>query len=284
MHLSKPNAMKTLFVTDLDGTLLQPDATLSQDTRDILHELLAKGFPLTIATARTMNSVLPMLAGLPFRLPLILQNGAVLYDMQQKKIVDAAGIGTESYCKVCDLFAEYGFIGFVFCVPDGKLACCYTELRTEHMRSYYAEHANGGARFMQVTDYHELAARTPVFLSVNAPHENLDALHAELQQIAGIAVAYYRDVYEPEIWYLEVTAPEASKYHGICKVKEMCRADHVTGFGDNRNDFPLFAACDLKIAVGNADAALKERADLIIGRNTENAVAHYLRAQFQNHI
>ncbi|MBR6106586.1 MAG: HAD family hydrolase [Oscillospiraceae bacterium] len=271
----------TLFVTDLDGTLLQPDVTVSDRSFAILSELLERGLPLTVATARTSFSVMPILRGLPFRLPLILQNGSVLHDPVHDRIVHAAVIGAEAFQAVLALFAEFGFNGFVFCVPADQLECCYTELTTEHMRQYYAERRMKYDKpFRQVGSLHALTERNPVFLSLHGPPVRLDPLYARLRELPGISVTYYRDVYERDIWYLEVSAPDASKYHGICRLREMTGAGTVIGFGDNHNDIPLFRACDRKIAVGNAADELKSLADEIIGCNTENAVAEYLHALF----
>lgn len=277
MHRWSPIVTDTLFVADLDGTLLTPDAAVSPRTREILTRLLGDGLPLTVATARTSISVVPLLEGLPFKLPLILQNGSVLHDPVTGKIVDAADIAADAFLQVLEVYERFGRNGFVFCVPEDTLTCCYNALTTPHMEQYFAERqAKHGHLFRQVPTLAALKDRRPVFLSLNAPKAQLDPVYTALSQITGIRLTYYRDVYEPEIWYLEITSPEASKYHGIQKVKALTGAQHVTGFGDNRNDFPLFDACDTKIAVGNAAEELKARADLVIGRNTEDAVAEYL--------
>jgi Cof subfamily protein (haloacid dehalogenase superfamily) len=266
-----------LYVTDLDGTLLTPDVTVSQHTREILSGLLEKGLPLTVATARTSFTVMPILKDLPFQLPFILQNGAVLHDPRTDRIVAAAGIAPEAFLQVLGCYEKYGFNGFVFCVPGDVLECCYTELSTPHMVRYYRERQERYAKpFCQVENLRQLAEKRPVYLSLNAPKPRLDPVYTALKEISGISVAYYQDVYERDIWYLEVSAPEASKYHGIKKIQAMTGAERVVGFGDNHNDFPLFDACDTRIAVANAAPELKARADIIIGANTEDAVAEYL--------
>ena len=277
MHRWNRTVIDTLYVTDLDGTLLHPDVTVSRHSKEILSGLLEKGLPLTAATARTSFSVMPILSGLPLKLPLILQNGAVLHDPAQDRIVQAASIAPEAYLQVIRCYADFGCNGFVFCVPEEHLQCCYTALTTPHMQRYYAERREKYRKpFFQVESLQMLAAMHPVYLSLNAPKERLDPVYQAVQSISGISAAYYRDVYEPEIWYLEVSAPEASQYHGIQTLREMTGAKRVVGFGDNLNDLPLFAACDVRIAVGNAAEALKAQADIVIGRNTEDAVAHYL--------
>lgn len=281
MVLWRKDVTDTLYVTDLDGTLLQPDVTVSDRSVRILSALLEQGLLLTAATARTSFSVMPILERLPVRLPLILQNGAVLHDPVTDRIVSAAPIAPDVFLNVISLYAEYGFNGFVFCVPEDQLRCCYTKLSTPHMQRYYQERRQKYQKpFIQVRQLADLAGQNPVYLSLNAPKQRLDPVYEAVRQIAGISVAYYRDVYEPEIWYLEISAPDASKYHGIQKVRKLTGAKRVVGFGDNLNDLPLFRACDEKIAVGNAAEELKALADTVIGCNTEDAVAVYLQSVF----
>ena len=276
------NVIDTLYITDLDGTLLMPDAAVSAETVAILTPLLKAGLPLSCATARTSFSVIQILGGLPMQLPLILQNGSVLHDPRTDRIVYAAEIGQTAFKELTDLIASFEFNGFVFCVPEDTLTCCYTELSTKHMREYYeARKTQFGKPFLQMDSMKAIAGMHPVFLSLHAEKAVLDPFYAAVRQIPGISVSYYQDVYEPEIWYIEMSAPDASKYHGVLRLKEVTGAKRVVGFGDNLNDLPLFAACDLKIAVGNAADALKENADLIIGCNTDNAVASYLSDVFR---
>ena len=272
----------TLYITDLDGTLLMPDATVSAESREILTPLLEAGLPLSCATARTSYSVMQILEGLPMQLPLILQNGSVLHDPRTNRIVYAAEIEQSAFLRLTDLIASFGFNGFVFCVPADSLVCCYTELSTPHMQEYYRVRSGQfGKPFVKMESMREIAGMHPVFLSLHAEKAVLDPFYEAVTQLDGVSVSYYRDVYEPEIWYIEMSAPDASKYHGILRLKEMTGAKEVVGFGDNFNDLPLFAACNRKIAVGNAADALKAQADLVIGCNTENAVAQYLSGVYR---
>lgn len=271
--------IKVLYVTDLDGTLLHPDAVISDRTYEILSDELEKGLPLTVATARTDYSVLPILRGLPFRLPMILQNGAMLFDPVNKRILHAACIAPDAYTSVCDCLSQCGINGFAYCIPDDLLNCCYTELTTAHMQQFYQERKNRYDKpFRQVQRLTDIAEQKPVYVTVNAPQVLLDPLAKMLESVKGISVSYYRDVYRTEIWYLEISAPDATKYHGVQRLREIIGAETVVGFGDNRNDLPLFAACDDKIAVSNAAPELKAQADRVIGANTEDAVAVYLRS------
>ena len=63
--------MNTIYVSDLDGTLLRDDATLSAFSRNVLRELLRNDIPFTVASARNVTSIRAILAGLKLHLPVI---------------------------------------------------------------------------------------------------------------------------------------------------------------------------------------------------------------------
>ena len=71
---------KVLYVSDLDGTLMRSDITLSDYTVQTINELVDKGMNFTYATARSIESAIPIAGGLKLKLPVITRNGAVLAD------------------------------------------------------------------------------------------------------------------------------------------------------------------------------------------------------------
>lgn len=77
---------------------------------------------------------------------------------------------------------------------------------------------------------------------------------------------------------LQLTHAKATKQHAITKLAEILNVTDadIIGVGDGHNDFPLFKACGLRIAVGNAVASLKEKADYVAPSVSEDAVAHVI--------
>lgn len=59
-------------------------------------------------------------------------------------------------------------------------------------------------------------------------------------------------------------------------MKEKTGADRVVAFGDNLNDIPMLQAADVAVAVENALPEVKEIADIVIGPNTDDAVAEFI--------
>ena len=76
---------KTLFVSDLDGTLLGAGAVFPEGLNlvDRINGLVGRGVNFTYATARTIQSVKDILCGIPFPSPVALMNGVVIRDMNR---------------------------------------------------------------------------------------------------------------------------------------------------------------------------------------------------------
>lgn len=62
---------KTLYISDLDGTLLNSDKEITTYTRDTLNKLMAGGLQFSIATARTASSAVKILSGLNINVPVV---------------------------------------------------------------------------------------------------------------------------------------------------------------------------------------------------------------------
>ena len=69
-----------LYVSDLDGTLMRSDGTLSPETARMINALTARGTAFTYATARSIESARTIAGGLNLPLPAITRNGCVLAD------------------------------------------------------------------------------------------------------------------------------------------------------------------------------------------------------------
>lgn len=72
--------MTTLYVSDLDGTLLNDNQKLDEESLETLNSLIDRGMNFTIATARSIDSVRSIINGLNLRLPIILINGVFIFD------------------------------------------------------------------------------------------------------------------------------------------------------------------------------------------------------------
>ena len=71
---------RVLYVSDLDGTLMRNDETISAYTERTLNKLIGEGLAFTYATARSVESARTITGGLKLKLPVVTRNGTVLAD------------------------------------------------------------------------------------------------------------------------------------------------------------------------------------------------------------
>src|SRR5258708_12732774 len=74
---------KAVFL-DMDGTLLKSDHSVSDLTKQTIRKLIAKGIPVTLVSARPLNSILPTLRdiGIPEHYPLVTLNGGYIVETE----------------------------------------------------------------------------------------------------------------------------------------------------------------------------------------------------------
>ena len=95
----KYDLAKTLFVTDLDGTLLRSDGTLAKETAAAFNCMAAAGMKLTFATARSYHTAMLVAGALQPQIPLILHNGTFLADRADAHVQETPEkVGTVQCC------------------------------------------------------------------------------------------------------------------------------------------------------------------------------------------
>ena len=270
--------MKTLYVSDMDGTLLQSNGKMSEFTKEKLNELYNKGISFSVATARSMISAMPILQGVHFAAPIVLMNGVFVYDTETKKAVKYHEIEHSVLQKVLDCFYEKNLHPFMFLYSDDyKLSIKYTEFDNDGMKEFYDERVDLlDGRFTQTDDLTIIEkGQHPVYVNYYSLPEVLDDVVEKLKDIPQIDFAYYKDSYSDD-WLIEIYSHTASKANGAKEVKEIVGAEFITAFGDNLNDIIMLNGADIAVAVENAVPQVKEIADVIIGNNNDNSVVKYI--------
>jgi Cof subfamily protein (haloacid dehalogenase superfamily) len=266
--------MKTLYISDLDGTLLNTDAELSPYTRDVIRRFTASGGYFTAATARTRETVRFILEDAGINVPAVVMNGVMLYDLCEDKLLSPNYISADDAEAIAEAVDRFALSGFLYMLRDGKLVITYKRLETPSSRAFVEERVR---KYNKVfTKVEDLSRSNVVSFCAAEPREILDPVAEALKNRPGLEVAYHQDVYNTGLWYLDVCAAGVSKSSALDIVRREYGFDKVVAFGDNHNDMPLFAAADECYAVGNAVDGLKAVATGVIGRNTEDGVARWI--------
>ncbi|MBI4978903.1 MAG: HAD family phosphatase [Spirochaetes bacterium] len=271
---------KRLFITDLDGTLLRNDATLSQYTYNKLNELIANDVLISVASARNIVSIQAILGDIQFRLPLVCSNGSLISDYRTGKHIFARYLDAAIARSVLDMSLHYGLQPFVASVKGGLDLVSYERVLNDGMQSYYDQRiATGDKRLRHVEHIAEaLSGEIVVFTIIGRP-EHTTPLYDELVRTFGTSLCYYHfeDTYTHGYYWLMVQHSDATKANGIRELQSRFAPDtHLTVFGDNLNDLPMFAIADTAVAVSNAPQAVRSAAEVVIGTNEDDSVIKYI--------
>ena len=106
MKMSGENHNKTLYVSDLDGTLLTSDMKISENSLKIINALIDEGMAFTYATARSISSASIVAKGLLLKHPIIAYNGAFIVEPESKKILAKEDFSREQTKFVCQIFSQ----------------------------------------------------------------------------------------------------------------------------------------------------------------------------------
>lgn len=273
--------MKTLYVSDLDGTLLQPDARLSSTAITLLNKAVDDGKLFSVATARTPATVAPILSGVDLRLPAIVITGAAMWNKRTGRYSDVRYMDEETVAELLRIYRETGTRSFMFTLENdmfdiyhlnGELLPLQRQFMEERLHSPWKRfHIDRSGREILPPDM----SKTILFYTmlpdaISFPTYNL------IKDIPGVKAQYYHDIYGPEIGILEAFCAGATKANAVLALARSVNADRVVCFGDNINDLPMMEVADLAVAVENALPEVKEAADIVIGPNTADSVAQFI--------
>ncbi len=276
MH-SRGDIMKRLYISDLDGTLLNNDQRVSAESERLLRECTANGKYFTFATARTAASAIKITENTGVNIPCVLMNGVSVYDTVRREYVKNEYISADSSMSVARLLDSIGQSAFMYKISGNKIYCEYTSLDSPEMREFFEiRRTRYDKPFLQIDSFSSSCDGSVVYFSILGSRERLEKVRSAAEKVKVLKYAFYSDIYSENSWYLEIFSEHASKYNGVRFLREHYGFDEIVCFGDNLNDLSMFEASDRKIAVANANETLKAAADEIIGSNLENSVAKYI--------
>ncbi|MBQ8001698.1 MAG: HAD hydrolase family protein [Ruminococcus sp.] len=270
--------MSTLYVSDLDSTLLRSDATLSTFTRDTINKLTEKGLMFSYATARSAVTASAVTKGLCGDIPIIVYTGAFIMENGTHKILLSNFMTDDEVQAVTDAVREFNLCPITYAYVGGKERFMYDpEVISESVREFIKTR-EGDSRSMAVTGGFEGTLRGDIFyFTFMEQKEKLRPVYDFLKLRCNCL--FQPDNYTDN-WFLEVMPIKATKANSALKLKEILGADKLIAFGDGYNDIKLFEVADEAYAVGNAVDELKTIATGVIGTCDEDGVAHWLLENF----
>ena len=256
LHLPRRYSDDCLFVTGFDGALYDEKEGITPYVLFELNQLIHDGMPFTIATERTPASLVSDLKDVELQLPVIAMDGAVLYDVKDKRYRATNGLDRELADAICAHADKKGYHYFRNVVWENVLLIYYNDFKDfkneaekqtylSNRRSPYRNYVNGEVPENGII----------VYILLVLKDAEADTLEAELQEMdTNQELLFLRDKSETpeEYCHLKIYHKNATKEYMLQRLLEEIPQKKYVAFGSNKNDVSMLAAADLSFATADA--------------------------------
>ena len=257
-----------LVISDVDGTLVDHDKHLSPATADAVRRLGAAGVAFTLISARPPSGVLPLVTTLGIDGPVGAFNGGTIFRAD----------GTTVERHTIDSAVVSGMFALVAGEPVAAWLFADGQWHADTLENVHIarERIAANQQPTVLADMSPLYGRADKLTFVSDDPALLGRLTREAQARFGARAT----VGQSQTYYLDVTDLAANKGTGV----EALAAAHgvplaqVAVLGDMTNDLPMFERAGFSVAMGQAPAEVKARADAVSTTNDDDGVAHAINA------
>ena len=248
--------MKTLYVTDLDGTLLESDKSIKPENLKLINQLIDEDVNITYATARSLITAKQVIGDINFKLPVIVQNGTFILSPKGDMI-----LGNYLGDSILDTVKDYDISPIVYSQIGKKTYFSYIkDNMSAGVKAFVDDHLDD-PRNHPVNTYEDLYEGDIFYLLLIDDYDKLKPLYDLFKE--DYYAVFDQEMYSHD-WWLEVMSPDASKANAIKYLKQKLQCDEVVVFGDGKNDIEMFEEADYSCAVENAAPELIKCADEVI--------------------
>lgn len=253
----KKTRKKVLF-TDMDGTLLKDNNTISPAMKAGIDRMVQNGHRLVLSSGRPLQSMLSMCESLGFTYPgmlLIAFNGALVYDVDAKSALWETKLSYEDICYITDAAKSFGIhcqgytdTHIVTSCPDEEIAYYTAKIKLPVLyEDNLTEVLKNGSYKLLCIDL------------IN--HEKLTVFRDSLKEYCEgrLQLIFSNDK------YLEIFPKEAGKGNAVsfvCDTFHIPRS-HAYAAGDAENDLSMLLAAGHGIAMKNASETIKATAEIV---------------------
>lgn len=210
---------KILYVTDLDGTLLNRSDRINPKSIEIINHLVNKGMMFTYATARSLVSASVVTEGLTTNIPVIAYNGAFIFQAATGEILSQESFSEEEMNEVRTVLNKHNINPLVYSFIDGveKVSWIIKE-ENEGMRRYL-NLRKGDRRLRPVESKEELYEGNMFYFTCIGEREELQPIYDIFSKENRYRCTIQQELYRSEFW-CEIMPAKATKADAIKKLKK----------------------------------------------------------------
>lgn len=259
-----------LLAADMDGTLLNSAKTISKGNIAAINKALDAGKHVVICTGRGMGELKEFLPMFPKMRYVLSENGGCIYDIQEKKAV----FQLELDKNVTETVLHYAEQRDIMPQILMKGTPVMTRSHVDNLGHFSMAHYSGayhsyGWLVDNAYEYYRQSGQPAEKICLY--HTSAEARNQTYTDIRHLPVT----VVFSEATSLEITPLGVDKGKGL---QQLCEHLHIfmpqtIAIGDSLNDESVLRTAGLSVAVGNADAEIKEICDHIVASNDDDGVA-----------
>lgn len=269
---------KTLYISDLDGTLLAANKETTDFTNKTINTLVDKGMLFSYATARSFTTSYPVTRGIKATIPVIVYNGTFIISSPDGKKLFQFTFENDDIDFIKKVLSENDVQPIIHGVIDANEYFSYNKNKLNDQMKQYLSIRIDDDRNRPCGNDEAVYAGEPFYFTCVSTKELLEKPYEMLKE--KFQCVFEKDIYS-DVFYLEIMPKGANKASAMLKLKEMLGCERVVCFGDGENDLPMFEQADECYAMENASPVLKKAATAVIGKNTEDGVAKWLVENFK---
>ncbi len=239
------------IVADVDGTLIAPsekEATVpSKIVREKVAKAQKKGVIFTIATGRSLSWTTNIISGLNLSSPIILDNGAKIYDCKTKKYIWFSLLPFKKIRQILTLLAPLKLDNVYLLDDDRRL--------------------RGDIKINR--------GKISKILILGLPPKKNEKIYQMLKGISKINITKTISGIGPVSESIHITNYNANKKLALEKIAKILKikTEEMIGIGDSYNDYSFLKICGLKVAMENSTPDIKAIADYIAPSYKNDGVA-----------
>lgn len=285
--------MYKLIAIDLDGTLLNSHGEITENTKKILKKCSEKGIEIVLASGRPVDSIKVILDEIRCGRYFIAGNGALIYDIQEDKVIYENFLNKEKVLEIIKICEENSITYNVYedktiLTTNLKYNVLYyhkenlkkeEEKQThinvvENMYSYIKNMKEG--KFLKITICDENIKIFNSILKKIKKIEKVDIL--EVSHMSRKIIKQGTEEVPIEYFYTEISAMNVNKWTAIefLMKKLEIEKQQVIAIGDNMNDKEMIENAGIGIAIEGSTPQIRQIADYITNSNNDEGVAKAL--------
>ena len=262
--------MIRLIAADLDDTLLDGNSDLTERTLAALGAAMAAGCGVSLSSGRMLEAMLPFARRIGVNAPMLLYNGAMLYDWRADKALWAAKIPYETALGIVRLAERLGF--YIQLYPGRGYYC---DEVVDHTEAYARQiHVEATPAHMPMSAWLEQnPADMQKLLIIDTP-EGADRAQAALREAFPGQASFLKS--KPH--FVEIAPEGVDKGRSLARLAALLglTAEEVMAFGDGQNDVPMLEYAGYGYAMANACPQALACTPLVAPPNTEDGVARVI--------